>query len=113
MKAIVAGSRTFHDYNRLNEVLSNCEPPITEVVSGTAPGADRLGEVWANKNNIPITRFPANWGKFGKGAGLIRNEAMAKYAEVLYAFWDGESKGTANMIEQAYKHNMFVRIIRK
>lgn len=82
-----------------------------EIVSGTARGADRLGENCANKYNIPIKQFPADWYTHGKKAGHLRNEEMAKYATHLIAIWDGKSKGTKNMIDLAKKYNLKVRII--
>ena len=59
-----------------------------------------------------IRTFPANWAEFGKGAGLIRNKKMAKYADALIAFWDGKSKGTKNMIQQAEEFGLKIRIYR-
>jgi len=70
---------------------------ITEVVSGQAPGIDTLGEQWANERGIPVKPFPADWTRFGKAAGRIRNGEMAAYAEGLVAIRNG-SPGTANMI---------------
>jgi hypothetical protein len=33
---------------------------------------------------------------------------MAQYADALIAFWDGKSKGTANMINEAKKQGLTV-----
>jgi len=88
------------------------EWPITEVVSGGAKGVDRLGELWAQKRNIPITRFPAEWNKYGKRAGYIRNKEMALYADALLAIWDGESKGTKHMIDSALEQGLWVCVYR-
>jgi hypothetical protein len=62
MKLIVAGSRTFKDYNLLLHHLASITDSwgVTEVVSGTASGADTLGEKAAKELNLPISRFPAN-----------------------------------------------------
>ena len=81
---------------------------ITEVVSGKARGVDTLGEWWAKsgEKDIPIQSFPADWKKFKKAAGYIRNAEMAKYADALIAIWDGESRGTFNMIEEAMKNRL-------
>ena len=48
-----------------------------------------------------MKRFPAEWDKYGRKAGPLRNEAMARYADALLAYWNGESKGTKSMIELA------------
>ena len=101
MRVIIAGSRGIDDYEFICHKLNDCERPwpITEVVSGTARGVDRLGERWAGSKDIPIKRFPADWDTYGKSAGYRRNADMAKYADVLIAFWDGTSKGTKHMID--------------
>ena len=54
--------------------------------------------------NIKVMRFPANWKKYGKKAGPIRNETMAKNAEGLVAIWDGQSRGTTSMINLATRY---------
>lgn len=113
MKTIIAGGRDFDHYEYLAEVLSFLSLPITELVSGhqctedtstgRRYGADYLGEQWAKASSIPIRTFPANWKKLGKAAGPVRNGEMADYAEFLIAFWDGDSRGTANMIDHMKK----------
>lgn len=112
-KVIIAGSRNFHLYNLLKETmdyyLSNIEDEIT-VVCGKARGADILGEKYAIERGYNITYYPANWDKYGKRAGMLRNEEMAKNADALVAFWDGESKGTKNMIAIAQKYNLKIRV---
>jgi len=105
MKTIIAGTRTFNDYELLVSKLTEFRltHDITEIVSGGAIGADRLGEVYAMRNDIPIKPFPANWNKHGNAAGPIRNRQMAEYADQLIVFWDGSSKGTENMIDSMDK----------
>lgn len=131
MRVIIAGSREFNDYNLLvqkcNEyfyqlsqerLLSNdvqTDIANMEIVSGTAKGADKLGERFAEDYNIKIKRFPANWDLYGKSAGYKRNEEMALYAKqdngVLIAFWDGKSKGTKHMIQLANRHELRVFVV--
>ena len=100
MRIIVAGGRDFNNYKILNKVLSyKINPQYDTIISGKARGADSLGAEWAYKNGIPIKYFPAHWEIYGKGAGFIRNTEMGEYADMLIAFWDGKSKGTAHMIK--------------
>jgi hypothetical protein len=106
MKTIIAGSRTFDSLSTLNEAIAMVPWEITEVVSGTARGADQLGETWAHAKGIPLKRYPADWDTHGKSAGYIRNEVMAKYGDGLVAFWDGKSRGTEHMINLAKKHGL-------
>lgn len=114
MKLIIAGSRTFDDYGRLCETMDshvNNHGFPEEVVSGGAKGADRLGELWAAANKIPVKLFPADWGKHGKRAGFIRNLTMANYGDYLIVFWDCKSKGTKNMVEIAKSKNLQKRVV--
>ena len=53
----------------------------------------------------------ADWQKYGKRAGPIRNKEMADYADTLIAFWDGQSRGTKNMIETARSQNLNVIVV--
>lgn len=78
----------------------------TEVVSGAALGADRLGEEWARERDIPVTRFEADWQRYGRYAGPKRNQEMADYAQALVAVPVGESRGTRNMIETAIANGL-------
>ena len=110
MKVIVAGGRDFKNYKLLKCTLDSFQQEygnITEVISGTAVGVDKLGEQYANENNIPIKRFVPDWQGLGKKAGHVRNRLMGDYAKehngMLVAFWDKQSKGTKGMIDYATK----------
>ena len=110
MKVIVAGGRDFKNYKLLKCTLDNFQQEygnITEVISGTAIGVDKLGEQYANENNIPIKRFVPDWQGLGKKAGQVRNRQMGDYTKehngMLVAFWDKQSKGTKGMIDYATK----------
>lgn len=101
MRIIIAGSReiTDYDYVRLACELTSFRP--TEIVSGKAKrGVDTLGEAWAREVGLPIKEFPADWERYGRGAGMRRNSEMAAYADGLIAIWDGESPGTLDMISK-------------
>ena len=112
MKIIIAGSRNFNDYNLLKTSCDNLLTKFTniEIVSGTARGADKLGERYAREKGYDIKEFPANWS-LGKSAGYIRNDEMAQYSDMLIAFWDGTSKGTKHMIDLANKRGIKVEIV--
>lgn len=81
--------------------INKCEWEITQVVCGMARGADMLGLRWANRMQIPVVRFPANWDLYGKSAGYRRNVQMAENADALIALWDGKSRGTGHMVDIA------------
>jgi hypothetical protein len=115
MKIIIAGSRSFNNYNLLklecDKFLNEHNISNPEIISGTANGADKLGEQYAKQLNIKLTQFPANWNLYGKSAGYKRNLQMAEYADALIAFWDNNSKGTKHMIDIANKLNLITKII--
>ena len=115
-KVIIAGGRDFSDYALLCEkcdcLLSKKQQSHSIViVSGTARGADQLGERYASERGFPFQRFFPDWNTEGKAAGPIRNAQMAKVADALIAFWNGNSKGTDNMIKVARKHNLQVTVV--
>lgn len=111
---IIAGSRNFNDYEMLartvDEFLAGRQDKVT-IFCGKARGADTLGERYASERGYAIRYFPADWRRYGRGAGCVRNEEMAKSADALLAFWDGSSRGTGSMIEAARKHNIVLRVL--
>lgn len=105
-KLIIAGSRSLQERKEeawpiLVRFLFTYKQKhnIIEIVSGTAAGADRFGEQYAEQNNIPLKKMPADWNKYGRSAGPIRNRQMAEYADEAVILWDGKSPGGLNMIE--------------
>lgn len=113
-KVIVAGSRTFNDYDLLKDNLDALAAEIGQfvLISGGAPGADTLGERWADEHNFTGQLIPAEWDKFGKSAGPIRNKKMADIADRLVLFWDGKSRGSKNMLQHARDKGIPYKIIR-
>lgn len=110
MKVIIAGSRTINNYSLVEQAVEESGLEITEVVSGMASGIDMLGVMWATNNNVDYAEFPADWKKYGKSAGFIRNREMADYADALICVWDGVSRGSKNMISIATSLDMPVYI---
>lgn len=102
-KVIIAGGRDFNDLPLLKIKMDKLlESKIKEgheiiVISGTARGADTLGEVYAKQRGYKVLRFPADWS-LGKRAGYLRNMQMSEEGDALVAFWNG-SKGTGHMID--------------
>lgn len=112
-KLIIAGSRTFDNYELLREKLDKLlvNKSEVEIVCGCCKGADLLGERYAKECNYAVKYFPADWEHSGRSAGFIRNRQMALYADALVAFWDDKSRGTECMIEFAKERNLLIRII--
>lgn len=125
IRIIVAGGRDFKDNDLLSDTIKGYLEDIgitnsskqIKFVSGTAIGADVLGEQFAHTYGYDVIRFPADWNKFGKSAGYRRNAEMAKFASVdgnkgiLIAFWDGKSKGTKHMIDLAKRYGLNVHVV--
>jgi len=113
-KVIVAGTRTFDDYElvekHLDFLLQNRKE--VQIVSGGARGADALGERYGYSHKCMVKVFPANWDKYGKSAGYKRNEEMAQYADACIVFWDGESRGTKHMIDLATKYGLKLKVVK-
>ena len=110
MRVIIAGSRDIDQYQHVVDAVASADFHITTVISGTARGADKLGETYAINHHIPIERYPADWKMYGKSAGYIRNKTMAENADALIAIWDGNSHGTKHMIKLAIQHHLKVYI---
>lgn len=110
MKTIIAGSRTIRSYSVVDTAVKLSGFRITEVVSGAARGVDILGEQWAARHGVPCRVFEADWNRWGKRAGYLRNVEMGEYAEALIAVWDGISPGTKHMINIAYGRGLKVYI---
>lgn len=85
---------------------------IPTIISGTARGADQLGERLAREHNFPLILMPADWDTFGRRAGVVRNEEMAKIATHCIVFWDGESPGTKHMISMCKKYKLTHTVVR-
>lgn len=110
-KLLVCGGRNFYNkkllFNKLNNINNNLGP-FDVLIHGAASGADSLAGAWAKHVGIEEERFPADWGRFGKAAGMIRNQKMLDEGKpnLVVAFVGG--RGTADMIARAKKHNIEV-----
>jgi hypothetical protein len=102
MKTIIAGGRDYTERQGDAEFLSRIG--VSEVISGGCRGGDEFGEIWARRIALPVTKIAADWKTYGKAAGPMRNEAMAKQAQAVVLFPGG--KGTANMEATARKHGL-------
>lgn len=126
MRTIITGTREVTDIEAVTKAVELPSIEITELVSGKTHGADMLGEKWAERNNIVIRRFPANWDDLShpdalirrrvKGsmydarAGLRRTQQMVKYAQALIAVWDGYSPCVDVTIRRAKENGLKVFI---
>ncbi len=108
-KIAVIGSRKFTDVERLNAVLMAHQPFI--LVSGGAKGADQLAESFADQHQLEKIIFDAEWSRYGRNAGPIRNKRLIEACDEVIAFWDGQSAGTKQAIHYAKQLDKQVEII--
>ena len=94
----IVGSRTITALN-LSQYLSPQD--YAAILSGGATGVDSIVEQWAKQNKIEFVLYKPNYRIYGKRAPLVRNEEMVNAADIVVAFWDGQSSGTKYTIDYA------------
>ena len=104
-KVVIAGGRSFQDLGQMTTSMDRllkakiAEGHAITVISGTAAGADKLGEEYAELRGFDLIQMPAQWDAYGKSAGYRRNVDMADACDGIVVFWDGKSKGSKHMID--------------
>lgn len=103
MRFLVCGGRDYVNRQAVYDALDllNTEVGVSAIISGMARGADTYGAQWAEDRGVALMKFPADWGKHGKGAGPIRNQQMLNEGKPdgVVAFPGGS--GTADMMYRA------------
>jgi len=104
MKIAVIGSREFKDKNLIQNMMPEILRTSNDVlISGGARGVDSWAEAEAKLLGCKCLIFQADWERFGKQAGYLRNKEIINIADKVVAFWDGSSKGTKISIDLAIK----------
>ena len=113
MTVAIVGGRNFHNRELLFEKMHQAHKKhrFTGVVSGGATGADMLGAHWAEAVGLPLTEHFPDWEKDGKAAAFIRNALIVDDADIIIAFWDGESRGTIDTIKKAKAKGKLVYVV--
>lgn len=112
MKVLVCGDRAWTDRARIARALAKL-PLGTEIIHGGCRGADVIAGEEANKLNLHVKIFPADWSK-GRSAGPIRNRLMLdENPDFVLAFHPDikSSKGTADTVREATRRGIKVLII--
>lgn len=115
LKCAIVGGRDFNDYGFMKKVLDERFDNLSfveSIVSGGAKGADTLAERYAKEIGRPVVVFKPDYKKYGRGAALVRNTQIIEYSDVVYAFWDGRSRGTRDAINKAQKLGKILYVIR-
>lgn len=112
MKAIICGGRDFSNYDYLCISMDQCRKwwNLTTIITGGARGADTLGHRWAVSRKLDTEVYPADWDRFGKGAGFIRNELMLSMGPSVVIAYKG-GNGTEHMINISRQANVPVFIL--
>lgn len=125
---MVFGTRTFRDFDLLDDTLTHMTSEIGRVTivtgewrgigRGTANyvGADLLAEQWADLRHWTRMRFPPDFAAHGKPAAFhVRNREMIEYTALnngfAIGFWDGRSPGTKSVIDLLKKHKVTNHIV--
>jgi len=115
MKIAIVGGRDFNDYELIKEKLiifmDGNSTLINAFVSGGAKGADTLAEKFAAETGVEMIVYRPDFEKHGRGAALARNTQIVEHADVIFAFWDGKSRGTLDSITKAKQFNKKLFII--
>ena len=119
MRVLVCGGRDFDNWALMAGVLRICygdkkgKPRKGDVmITGDACGADWLARAYAKDTNRKYEGYPADWKKYGKAAGPIRNQQMLDEGkpDIVVAFPGGV--GTADMVRRARKAGVEVIEVR-
>jgi hypothetical protein len=115
MNIAIVGSRDFKDLDHVRLFLEEVKikNPTQEytIISGGAKGVDSVAEAKAKELGFNTLVFKAEWDKYGKSAGYKRNITIVENADVVYAFWNGRSKGTKHTIDIAERMKKPVYVI--
>lgn len=113
VKIAIIGGRDYFNYSEMESVVleyfkakgQHIVEEVSHIVSGGAKGADKGGELLAEKYGIEKIIHLPDWEKYQRAAGMVRNKKIIEDADIVFAFWDGKSKGTQNGIELTRKNN--------
>jgi hypothetical protein len=109
-RVLVCGGRHYADREKVAARLSNLHASVgvAAVIEGGAAGADRHGREWAERNGVPVETYAADWNRYGRAAGPIRNGQMLLHGkpDVVLAFPGGD--GTADMVRRARLYHVNV-----
>jgi len=114
MNIAIVGGRDFNDYDLLKNTLNNYienKSFLNAIVSGGAKGADTLAEKYTEELGVEMIIFRPDYKKFGRLAALHRNTEIIENSDIVFAFWDGKSRGTLDSVTKAKKLEKILFII--
>ena len=116
MKIVIGGCRDYHDYDAFCEFVDRCLEELRQdvtVLSGHCSGVDAMAERYAAERGLGVEIYAAEWDKYGRAAGPVRNKKMVEQSDAVIAFWDRVSKGTRSLIRYAEQQGkpLFIKYI--
>lgn len=110
MRILVCGGRDYDNWIKMGNVLSQLFNDGDTLIHGMSTGADILSEYTVRRYgfDVSVERYPADWKKYGKSAGYVRNKQMLDEGrpDLVVAFPGG--KGTESMVKLAQEANVRV-----
>lgn len=114
MRILVCGSRHWTENQPIETALAEYKGQDITVITGGAKGADTIAHNIAKKLGYKTMVFNADWGRYGRAAGPIRNAKMLSDGkpDLILAFHNdlSASLGTKNMINQAQREKIPVKL---
>ena len=105
MRVLICGDRDWVDRDLIHSWIEQLQEwGVDSIIEGEARGADTIAREEAEKLGIEVEKFPAEWNRFGRAAGPIRNRQMLdENPDLVLAFHDHIefSKGTRNTLTEA------------
>lgn len=111
MLVLACGSRGWHDVERIHKTFDDYALDDWTLLHGGARGADTLAGDVARLRGMAVEVIRPNWAD-GRSAGFARNIAMLdRKPDLVTAFWDGQSRGTAHTMREAKKRGIITVMI--
>ena len=110
MRVAVIGSRNSRGLT-VEDIIQKIPKNCTELVSGGAIGVDRLARQAAKRLDLPLIEYRPDYARYGRKAALYRNAQIVCGADLVLAFWDMDSRGTAHTIVECIRGRIPVKVI--
>lgn len=112
MKVLVCGSRKWQDWKLIHHRLRQIPGTNVTLIHGAARGADTIAAKYGQMRGWNVEPHPADWDRYGKRAGIIRNRAMLdRKPRLVLAFQRDGSVGTQDAIDEAKRRGIPVEVV--
>jgi hypothetical protein len=117
---LVTGAREYYNKKIILETLKKYKDDNVVLIHGNCQGVDKLAAEVGKGLGFEIECCPADWKKYGRAAGPIRNKEMIELLlnyknRIMFAFHENIelSKGTKNCVNQAKKLGIIAKVIKE